>query len=366
MPGTAPEAPRSRLVSLVRELERDPPEAAGTAPTPRLPRLAVVGRGRVGGAIAAAARAGGPRRRAARARRASQRLRRRRGGAPLRPRRRDPRCLREIAAAAPAASRWSATRAAPPASTRSARSRRGAPRPSSLHPLQTIPDGDADLAGAPCAVAGSTPEARRLARALAERLGMRPFEVPEEARAAYHAAASIASNFLVALEESAARAAATRRASRTRASCWPRWSFARAANWAERGARGPHRPDRPRRRGNCRAPPRGARRARAGAAARSTRRSPSAPATPGGRTRPMRVVAHKGRASRGAGARAPRGPLDRPGADDGRTSTTGHLSLLRGGARALRRRRHEPVRQPGPVRPRRGPRRATRATRRAT
>ena len=33
---------------------------------------------------------------------------------------------------------------------------------------------------------------------------MRPFEVAEERRAAYHAAASIASNFLVALEESAA------------------------------------------------------------------------------------------------------------------------------------------------------------------
>ena len=73
-----------------------------------------------------------------------------------------------------------------------------------LHPLQTIPDGDADLTGAPCAVAGSTPAALALAAGLAERLGMRPFEVPEEARAAYHAAASIASNFLVALEESAA------------------------------------------------------------------------------------------------------------------------------------------------------------------
>ena len=33
---------------------------------------------------------------------------------------------------------------------------------------------------------------------------MRPFEVPEEARAAYHAAAAMASNLLVALEQSAA------------------------------------------------------------------------------------------------------------------------------------------------------------------
>ena len=44
----------------------------------------------------------------------------------------------------------------------------------------------------------------------------------------------------------------------------------------------------------------------------------------------------------------------------------GHLSLLRAARERVRRRRHEPVRQPGPVRPRRGPRRATRATRSAT
>ncbi len=74
----------------------------------------------------------------------------------------------------------------------------------SLHPLQTIPTPDTDLAGAPCATAGSSPHALAVATALAERLGMRPFAVPEEGRAAYHAAASIASNFLVTLEESAA------------------------------------------------------------------------------------------------------------------------------------------------------------------
>jgi predicted short-subunit dehydrogenase-like oxidoreductase (DUF2520 family) len=75
----------------------------------------------------------------------------------------------------------------------------------SLHPLQTIPEGaTSPLAGAPCAVAGSSAEAAELAKAIAHRLGMKPFEVPEESRAAYHAAASIASNFLVALEESAA------------------------------------------------------------------------------------------------------------------------------------------------------------------
>jgi predicted short-subunit dehydrogenase-like oxidoreductase (DUF2520 family) len=74
----------------------------------------------------------------------------------------------------------------------------------SLHPLQTVPERAAlPLAGAPCAVAGSSAEALELAKAIARRLEMKPFEVPEECRAAYHAAASIASNILVALEESA-------------------------------------------------------------------------------------------------------------------------------------------------------------------
>lgn len=74
----------------------------------------------------------------------------------------------------------------------------------SIHPLQTIPDSDADLLGAPAAIEGSSTAASELARGLAEALGMRPFELPSDARAAYHAAASMASNFLIALEESAA------------------------------------------------------------------------------------------------------------------------------------------------------------------
>jgi predicted short-subunit dehydrogenase-like oxidoreductase (DUF2520 family) len=74
----------------------------------------------------------------------------------------------------------------------------------SLHPLQTIPHPETDLTGAPCAVSGSSPEALEFAETLAERLGLRPFAIDEDARTAYHAAASIASNFLVALEESAA------------------------------------------------------------------------------------------------------------------------------------------------------------------
>jgi predicted short-subunit dehydrogenase-like oxidoreductase (DUF2520 family) len=75
----------------------------------------------------------------------------------------------------------------------------------SLHPLMTIPVGGApDFGGVACAVAGH-PVAAELAR----RLGMRPITVADEDRAAYHAAASIASNFLVVLEDAAERVALT-------------------------------------------------------------------------------------------------------------------------------------------------------------
>ncbi len=74
----------------------------------------------------------------------------------------------------------------------------------SLHPLQTLPDGEADLTGAPAAIAGTSERAGAAAADLARVLGMVPFEVSEGDRVAYHAAASIASNFLVTLEQSAA------------------------------------------------------------------------------------------------------------------------------------------------------------------
>ncbi|MGH3486968.1 MAG: pantoate--beta-alanine ligase [Actinopolymorphaceae bacterium] len=74
----------------------------------------------------------------------------------------------------------------------------------SLHPLQTIPHAGTDLGDVPCAVAGATPAATTTAEALARRLGMRPFAVAEEHRPLYHAAAVMASNFLISLEEAAA------------------------------------------------------------------------------------------------------------------------------------------------------------------
>ncbi len=73
-----------------------------------------------------------------------------------------------------------------------------------MHPLQTIPGPDTALNGAHAAVSGSSPQMIALATGLAEALGMQAFTVREEDRAVYHAAASIASNFLVALEQSAA------------------------------------------------------------------------------------------------------------------------------------------------------------------
>ena len=104
----------------------------------------------------------------------------------------------------------------------------------SLHPLMTVPEGgDARFAGAGCAVAGSDEDAVRTATAFAHALKMTPVEVADEDRAAYHAAASIAANFLVALEGQAERLAAT--AGVPRELLVP---LARAAleNWAANGA----------------------------------------------------------------------------------------------------------------------------------
>ena len=75
-----------------------------------------------------------------------------------------------------------------------------------LHPLQTFAgrEGDAGrFAGAGCAIAGSTATALEAARSLALRLGMLSFELPDERRGAYHAAASIASNFVITVEHAA-------------------------------------------------------------------------------------------------------------------------------------------------------------------
>jgi predicted short-subunit dehydrogenase-like oxidoreductase (DUF2520 family) len=74
-----------------------------------------------------------------------------------------------------------------------------------LHPLQTFAGGEGPAAfeDVGAAIAGTTPEALDVARDLALRLGMTPSEISDSERAAYHAAASIASNFLVTLQAAA-------------------------------------------------------------------------------------------------------------------------------------------------------------------
>ena len=105
----------------------------------------------------------------------------------------------------------------------------------SLHPLMTVPAGSPPgvFAGAGAAVDGSTAHALAVATALAERLGMRPARVAPEDRVAYHAAASIASNFLVTLEWAAERLAATAGVSREQLAPLVR---AAVETWVELGA----------------------------------------------------------------------------------------------------------------------------------
>lgn len=79
----------------------------------------------------------------------------------------------------------------------------------SLHPLQSFvgDEGPDAFRGIGCAVAGRTQEATDVALALATALGAHPFVIADEHRAAYHAAASVASNYLVTLEAAAERIA---------------------------------------------------------------------------------------------------------------------------------------------------------------
>ena len=104
----------------------------------------------------------------------------------------------------------------------------------SLHPLQTFADGETVVSGTPAAIAGSDEAAISFARALSEALGMSPFEIPEESRAAYHAAAAMASNLLVALEESASELVERIGVDDARELLAP-LVMRTAANWAERG-----------------------------------------------------------------------------------------------------------------------------------
>ena len=78
-----------------------------------------------------------------------------------------------------------------------------------MHPLQTFTgrEGPRHLLGVGCAITGSGAAALEAARELALSLGMLPFDLADDRRPAYHAAASTASNFLVTLEAAAERLA---------------------------------------------------------------------------------------------------------------------------------------------------------------
>lgn len=73
----------------------------------------------------------------------------------------------------------------------------------SLHPLQTFTRarGAEQLDGAWAAVTAESPAALEAGFWLAQKLGLQPFELADDARPLYHAGAAIASNYLVTLHE---------------------------------------------------------------------------------------------------------------------------------------------------------------------
>jgi predicted short-subunit dehydrogenase-like oxidoreductase (DUF2520 family) len=103
----------------------------------------------------------------------------------------------------------------------------------SVHPLMTVTRSGADLTGASAAIDGTSERALAYAKALARGLRMAPFRLAPEDRAAYHAAASIASNFLVTLEAAAEQLAATSGVDRQMLAPLVR---ATVENWAELGS----------------------------------------------------------------------------------------------------------------------------------
>jgi predicted short-subunit dehydrogenase-like oxidoreductase (DUF2520 family) len=219
----------------MRELERDIPAegAAADAPAPALPKLAIVGAGRVGGSLAGAGRRAGLSATLAGRDDALETCRHAQAALLCVP----DGAIAELAGALTEAipplelvghtSGVTALEALGPAADAGAAT-------FSLHPLQTIPDGATDLTGCPCAISGSDPTASLFAADLARRLGMRPFEIAEEDRPAYHAAASIASNFLVALQESAVELLGATGAEDPRELLSP-LVLRTAANWSESG-----------------------------------------------------------------------------------------------------------------------------------
>lgn len=78
-----------------------------------------------------------------------------------------------------------------------------------VHPLQTFTRarGPEQLDGAWAAVTAETDDARERGRWVARQLGLHPFDMTENGRVLYHAGAVMASNYLVTLYRAAARVA---------------------------------------------------------------------------------------------------------------------------------------------------------------
>ena len=337
----------------MRELERDPPTtesadrgaAAGAGDRRRGP-------GRRARSPRAADRAGlevTPRRPRRRARGLSRRAAPRCSASPTT---RSPTAAAAAAAAVPPLELVGHTSGA--TEPRGARRRRPrpAPRPSRCTRCRRSPTTGADLTGAPCAISGSSRRGARTSRARSPRgSGCARSRSPSEHRAAYHAAACDRLQLPGHARGVGRRSCSARPGADDARELLAPLVLRTRRQLVRARRRGADRADRPRRRGDGRAPPRGAARDRPRAASRSTRRSPSAPRRWRQASGAMKRRAQQGAscATRCAPARARRA-LDRPRADDGRAARRPPLAARRG-ARALRRRRHEPVRQPDPVRP---------------
>ena len=211
----------------------------------------------------------------------------------------------------------------------------------SLHPLMSTPPG-----ATPSVLRGAgarrrrhhRPRARDRASRSPSASGSIATRVTAEDRVAYHAAGAIAANFLVALEACAERLAAT--AGITRAAARAARARHRAPVGRARPGAGAHRPDRPRRRGHGRAPPRG----------RSRERTPEllpvwdelaevTRAVAGRRGLGMRTIRTSRRDARLARQRPRRAAVGRAGADDGRLPRRPPLADARRPRRAGRGRR---------------------------
>jgi predicted short-subunit dehydrogenase-like oxidoreductase (DUF2520 family) len=102
----------------------------------------------------------------------------------------------------------------------------------SLHPLLSVTVETQSFRDAACAIDGTSDATRAEARRIAAALGMDPIVIGASDRALYHAAASMASNFLVALEAAAASVAAPLGVERRHVA---RLAESALANWTRMG-----------------------------------------------------------------------------------------------------------------------------------